>query len=60
MKSLIADRVRRHQDQIKANAQESKKSFADSKNALKNAQPKQEELVKVQLAKESKTLMLDV
>ena len=60
MKSLIADRVRRHQSQIKAGANKSKMEMANRNNALKNEQPKQTELVQVQLAKESKTLMLDV
>ena len=60
MKSLIAEKVKRNNDKIKADAQGSKKLIADQKIAIKKEQPKQAKSPEAQIAREAKTLMLDV
>lgn len=60
MVNIIANMVKRNNYKTKASAQRSKLELASQQNALKQEQPKPVKSPEVQLAKESKTLMLDV
>lgn len=60
MVNIIANMVKRNNDKVKASAQKSKLVLSNQKNALKQEQPKFAKSPEVKLAKESKTLMLDV
>ena len=60
MKSLIAERAKIKQEQIKETAEENKKLVAKSKNKLKQDQPKQAKQGKIEVAPETQTVMLDI
>ena len=60
MKSLIAERAKIKQEQIKETAEENKKLIAKSKNKLKQAQPKQAKQGIIEVAPETQTIMLDI
>ena len=60
MKSLIVERAKIKQVQIKETAEENKKLVAKSKNKLKQVQPKQAKQGKIEVAPEIQTAMLDI
>ena len=60
MKSLIAERAKIKQEQIKETAEENKKLIAKSKNKLKQAQPNQAKQGIIEVAPETQTIMLDI
>ena len=60
MVNIIANMVKRNNDKVKASAKKSKLDLSSHKNALKQEHPKQVKSPEVKLAKESKTLMLDI
>ena len=60
MKSLIAERAKAKQEQIKETADANKKLLANQKNEFKKEQPKQAKQEKVEVAPETSTIMLCV